>query len=85
MPSTSHTALHTTALFVQGYLTIDPSSGLDGLKVLVYGVEDVMFVPHEDNLVRCAYGECNVSSKGVVVSWMDFLSVLFIICHLLFY
>lgn len=68
VPATAQATLRTTAIFVQGKLQIDPPLNLDGLKVSLYGADSVLFIPHADNLSKCAVAGCNVSSKAVVVS-----------------
>ncbi len=73
VPPSAHATIRTRGVFVQGELMIDPPEQLDGLKVELVGVEDVVFVPHEENVGKCGVGGCNEGSKPVVVSVMMML------------
>ncbi len=68
VPPSAHVTIRTRGMFIQGELTIDPPEGLDGLRVQLVGVEDVVFVPNGENVEKCGVGGCNEGSKPVVVS-----------------
>ena len=68
VPPSAHATIRTRGVFIQGELQIDPPSSLEGLRVQLEGVDDVLFVPHAENADRCDVGGCNEGSKPVVVS-----------------
>jgi len=70
--------IRTRGIFIQGELQIDPPSSLEGLRVRLVGVDDVLFVPNDENADRCDVEGCNEGSKPVVVS-IILLIVLFIL------
>ena len=69
VPSSAQATLRTRGIFIQGELQIDPpTASAEGLRVQLVGTDDVVFVPNDENVEKCAVGGCNEGSKPVVVS-----------------